>query len=226
MTIKDRLKRWFKFRFAVLYPFGVIMALYCNSNDDSIMAGIWFILAGLIIRTWANGYAIKSEKLTTSGPYAFVRHPLYLGSALLAVGFVIMLQLSYFGLAFLAIMAIVYYRTIKKEEMFLENKFKDAYLDYKKHVPALLPTFARYREGEKWPFSVKRLLKSQEYKLFIWIIIIVIAFHIKEELIVEREKVDVKIVLSFVAAFLLSMIDVAGEFVRARSKKKDQESCR
>jgi len=77
--LTHRLQRSFKPRFAVVYPFALFVLFFCFLNQDSIRAGIGYIIAGLLIRLWSNGYAIKNDKLTTSGPYAFVRNPLYVG---------------------------------------------------------------------------------------------------------------------------------------------------
>jgi len=219
MDIKERFRRWFKLRFAVMYPIAIFVVLFSNCDDRSIGVSIGFIIAGLFIRSWANGYAIKMDKLTTSGPYAFVRHPLYLGTMFIAAGFIVMLKIYYIGIFFIAIMAIVYYRTIKKEEAMLEAKFKNAYLEYKKKVPGMLPAVFPYREGEKWPFSFKRLIKSQEYKLFIWVIIIIIAFHLKDELMIEHELFDAKIVSLIIIAFMLGISDLIIEIVKWKKRE-------
>ena len=92
MIITHRLQRSFKPRFAVIYPFGFFVMFFCSLNEASLRAGIGYIIAGCLIRLWSNGYAIKNDKLTTSGPYAFVRNPLYLGTFLIAIGFVIVLK--------------------------------------------------------------------------------------------------------------------------------------
>lgn len=166
MDIRERFKRWSKLRFAIIYPFGVFVVLFCNSNHDSFKASIKYIIIGMLIRIWANGYAIKMEKLTTSGPYAFVRHPLYIGTLFIAIGFAIMLRTSYAGVLFITITAIIYYRTIQKEEEMLQNKFKDVYISYKNKVPAIIPKISSYRDGDQWSFSFKRLIRSKEYKTF------------------------------------------------------------
>ena len=219
MNIKERLKRWSKLRFAILYPFGVFVVLFSHSDDRSIMASVWFIVAGLLLRLWANGYAIKMDKLTTSGPYALVRHPLYVGTMLIVIGFIIMLRIYYIGALFLIVMLLVYRRTVKKEESMLEAKFKEDYLGYKEKVRAFLPSFSAYREGEKWKFSFRRLIQSQEYKPFLWVIILMIAFHLKEEIMVERETIDAKICMLFIIAFILGMCDVVGEFIRHKNRQ-------
>lgn len=205
-------------RFAILYPFGALAALFGNSDDRSTMAGIWFIVPGLFLRAWSNGYVMKLDKLTTCGPYAFVRHPLYLGTLLIVTGFIVMLKIYYIGVLFLIIMGMVYLNTIKKEEKALQEKFKDVYIDYKNKVPAIVPTVFAYRTGEKWPFSIARLIKSQEYKLFIWMLIVVIAFHLKDELMVEHEALDAKIIWLIAAVFVLSIFDLAGEFIKRWTK--------
>lgn len=219
MDVQKRFKRWFKLRFAILYPFGIFVLLFANCDDKSISVGIWFIITGLLIRTWANGYAIKTEKLTTSGPYAFVRHPLYLGTAFLTIGFIIMLKIYYFGILFAIVMATVYYRTIKNEEMVLENRFKESYGNYRKRVPAIFPAIFSYAEGEKWPFSFRRLIKSQEYKLVIWITVLVIIFRIKQEIMLEHKTISAGILRLIIIAFLLGLIDLIGEVIRHKLKK-------
>ena len=219
MNATDRIKRLFKLRFAVIYPFGAFVVIFSHASDKSLRAGIGFIIAGLLVRAWANGYAIKLDKLTTSGPYALVRHPLYLGTMIIIVGFAIMLNTYHVGVLFIAMMAIMYYRTIKKEEAMLEAAFNDTYLDYKKNVPAVIPTVLPYRKGEKWPFSFRRLIQSQEYKPLIWVPILVIGFHLKSEFMVERETIDTKIISLLIIAFLLGLTDIAGELIKWKFKK-------
>ncbi len=218
MDIKERFRRLFKPRFAVVYPFGIFVVFFSNSNDSSIMAGIWFIIAGLLIRLWANGYAVKMDKLTTCGPYAFVRHPLYVGTTFLVVGFIVMLRAYYAGALLLGAMIIIYYRTIKKEERLLKEKFKDTYLDYQAKVPAMIPTIFPYQQGEKWPFSLKRLTKSREYKVSIWLTIIIIAFHLKDELLMEHEKFSLRMLGLIMIAFALAILDLVSELLKTKHK--------
>jgi protein-S-isoprenylcysteine O-methyltransferase Ste14 len=216
MSFQDKFERFFKLRFAILYPFGIFVILFANSDDQSMRIGIWFILVGLFLRMWANGYAIKLEKLTISGPYGFVRHPLYLGTGLLAVGFIIMLRIHYAGALLFLVMSAVYYRTIKNEEKMMEQKFGDQYINYKHKVPCIVPTIFPYRQGERWPFSFRRLIKSREYKLFIWMIILVIAFHLKEELWLHHEKISAHLIFLMGIILLLAMVDILGELLKWR----------
>jgi isoprenylcysteine carboxyl methyltransferase (ICMT) family protein YpbQ len=184
------------------------------------MSSIWFIIAGLAIRSWSNCYAIKSSRLTTSGPYAFVRNPLYLGSFLIMAGFLVMLQVPwYISLVFIAlIIGVVYMLKVRSEQKSLLDKFGAEYESYFKSVPAFFPTFKPYKGGEKWGANFGRYFRSQEYKLVIWVIIAVIAFHLKEEFMIEHESIDAKIVILIVVSVLLGLLDVVGEFFRKTNK--------
>jgi len=217
-----RLERSFKPRFAVIYPFGFFVLFFCSIYDVSLRAGIGFIIAGLLVRLWSNGYAIKNDKLTTSGPYAFVRNPLYFGTFLIAIGFVIALQSDpawlerVAGAAFLFGLIFMYYGTIKGEQGMLLAKFKEAYSDYSKNVPAIIPCLVPYMRGEKWPFNLQRLLKSKEHKTVFWIYILLVVFYLKTRLFIEHKPLtDSSWNLITIAVFLI-LLDIAYEF----NKKK------
>lgn len=220
MDIKNRLKRWFKLRFFITYPFGLFVLLFCSPTSESFNLGIWLVALGLIVRLWANGYAIKTHKLTTSGPYSVVRNPLYLGTMLIAAGFMIMLNTSYAGFVFMAIMAAVYYRTIRCEERALTEKHGKVYLNYKDKVPMIIPTFFRYKCGGKWPFSLSRIIENKEYKLFIWVINITIIFRLKGYFLIEHEGMDAKKWLLIALFIILAAVDIGGEIFKWQKKRK------
>lgn len=213
---KNRFRRWFKLRFAILYSLVLWAALSQHPTADSIRQSIWFFLAGLGMRTWANGYAIKLDKLTTCGPYSYVRNPLYLGTFCILVGFLIMLRINWEESLFIlfVVIGLIYSSTIKNEERMLEDKFGKAYFYYKKKVTALIPWKTPYKNGEKWPWSFTRYIKSQEYKLFIWVIILIIGFYFKGEFLIEKEKIEVGQIYLIIFAVLLALIDGIGEIFR------------
>ena len=213
MKFKDRFT---KLRFAFIYPIGVLTILFFNSTDMSLVWGIPPVVIGVILRVWANGYAIKMDKLTTSGPYAFFQHPLYIGTLLIATGFAIILNTYYLGVLFVLIVIAVYHRTIKKEEKMLQDKFNSAYIAYKDSFILKLFRVTPYRKGDKWRFSLERLIRSKEHKTAIWIVILIIAIHIKEELVVEHESIDAKIWYLIVAITVLWVVDFTEAFIRSR----------
>jgi len=222
MNIPERLKRSFKPRFAVIYPFGVFVLFFCTLNENSLRAGIGYIIAGMLIRLWSNGYAIKNDKLSTCGPYAFVRNPLYLGTFLIAIGFVIVLKSEnvwlewVVGGLFILALGLMYYRTIKFEQGILLAKFGDAYRDYCQKVPAMVPSLVPYSKGEKWPFSLQRLIRSKEHKPLFWICILLVAFHIKTRVLIEHKPLTHKSMALVILSLSLILLDVIYEF----NKKK------
>jgi hypothetical protein len=117
-------------------------------------------------------------------------------------------------------MTVVYWRTIQKEELMLKAKFKDHYADYKKKVPAIVPTLVRYKESEKWPFSFKRFIQSQEYKLSIWMIVLVLIFYLKGEFLIEKDRLDAKNISLIICVLFLASIDLASEFIKWKRKRR------
>jgi protein-S-isoprenylcysteine O-methyltransferase Ste14 len=224
MTIAHRLQRSFKPRFAVIYPFGFFVMLFCSLDEASIRAGIGYIIAGALIRMWSNGYAIKNDKLTISGPYAFVRNPLYLGTFLIAIGFVIVLKSDppllewSVGGIFLLALSFMYYRTIKAEQGMLLERFKEAYSDYCKQVPAMVPCLVPYSKGEKWPFSLSRLINSKEHKPVFWIFILLVVFYLKNHLLIKHLPMTGKSWTLSGIALALILLDIAYEFNKKKKK--------
>ncbi|MBF0510700.1 MAG: isoprenylcysteine carboxylmethyltransferase family protein [Candidatus Omnitrophica bacterium] len=223
MNFRDRLQRCFKPRFAVIYPFGIFVTVFCYLNEYFLKSSIILIVIGVALRLWANSYAIKNDKLTTSGPYAFVRNPLYLGTFFIAIGFIFVLTTAVpwweniAGGMFLLALCLMYYRTINTEEGMLREKFKDAFSDYCQHVPALIPTFIPYKKGEKWPFSFKKLSQSKEYKVAFWIFVILTAFYLKTHLLIEHKNFDKKCWDLATAALFFIILDATLEFNKKNS---------
>ncbi len=221
MDIAHRLKRSFKPRFAVIYPFGIFVFFFCSLTENSLRHGVGWIIAGALIRLWSNGYAIKNDRLTTSGPYAFVRNPLYLGTFLIAFGMAVVLNMGwitppFMALPFMVALGWMYYQTIRREEGMLREKFGDDYNKYCAKIPALIPSLIPYTQGAKWPFSSQRLIDSKEHKPVFWIIILLIIFHLKTRLFVDHKPMTEKTwALVAFGAFLI-LLDVFYEI----NKKK------
>jgi hypothetical protein len=123
------------------------------------------VLAGIMIRTLASGHIRKNAELATTGPYAHTRNPLYLGSILIALGFLVAARNVWIGLAALAMFAFVYLPVIRAEEQYLSSAFPD-YKDYAGHVPRLWPRLTPYRTGggeAGSQFSAALYWKHREY---------------------------------------------------------------
>lgn len=131
-----------------------------------IAAGAVLIVAGILVRAMASGHIRKNRELTTTGPYAYTRNPLYLGSVLIAAGFVIAARNPWIALAALAMFAVVYVPVIRAEEKYLSSLFP-GYAEYAAQVPRLLPRLGAYRpaaaDNDYGSFSRELYLKHREY---------------------------------------------------------------
>ena len=145
-------------------PLGFVLAgLYlwlAHPTPFAMAIGAAVAACGLGLRAAAAGHVKKDREVTTSGPYRWVRHPLYAGSMLMAAGFAVASR-SWWVVAALAVMfAAIYWPVILSEEDYLRANFA-GYDDYAKRVPRLLP----WKHGPKTEggFSGALYRKHREY---------------------------------------------------------------
>jgi protein-S-isoprenylcysteine O-methyltransferase Ste14 len=112
----------------------------------SIVIGIGFVVAGLALRAAASGHIDKDVRLAVTGPYAHTRHPLYLGSVVIALGFVIAARSGWVVLGACALFLAFYLPMIMAEENYLRATFSD-YADYAARVPRFGLRLSAYRNG-------------------------------------------------------------------------------
>jgi len=93
---------------------------------------------GVILRALASGHVRKDQELTTTGPYAYTRNPLYLGSVIIAAGFGLAAQNVWVVVLIFAMFAAIYVPVIRAEEAYLQSKFPE-YDAYASRVPRLIP---------------------------------------------------------------------------------------
>lgn len=133
---------WTRIARRIRVPMGFVFALfYLLTAHPSVHSLLWSLLGtvpGLALRSYASGYVTKNEELTTTGPYAYTRNPLYLGSMLLAFGFAVAAHSWWTALALAILFAVIYWPTIRSEEEFLRGRFP-GYEEYSRRVPRLLP---------------------------------------------------------------------------------------
>jgi hypothetical protein len=124
------------------------------------------VLPGLWLRGYAAGYVKKNAELTRTGPYAYTRNPLYLGSMGIAFGFAVGAGQLWLGLLLVIMFLVIYVPTILSEEMYLRGVFP-TFDEYAQQVPRLLPrlTAARFTDIEVGVgrFSGERYLHHREY---------------------------------------------------------------
>lgn len=122
---------------------------------------------GLFIRAAAAGFIHKDRKLTTTGPYAFTRNPLYLGTFFLGLGVTVAGGLWPFVLAFVVFFWGIYGKTIRGERDLLTELFGDDYREYARNVPLLFPRLTPWRQDEAqsdFAFDGERYRRNKEWE--------------------------------------------------------------
>ncbi|MBV9274216.1 MAG: isoprenylcysteine carboxylmethyltransferase family protein [Verrucomicrobia bacterium] len=142
------------------------------------------VLAGLFIRALADGFAgrhtrteeIEAPRLSTGGPYAFVRNPIYIGSMVLGLGMVGLLGNWIALIPYAAVFAIFYFSVIPAEEQFLRRTFGLQYEEYCRNVPRWVPLLRPWPKAEKRAFDWKPALG--EWRVALAVIGILVFFTI------------------------------------------------
>lgn len=136
------------------------------------------IVPGLLIRALASGHVRKNEALATSGPYAYTRNPLYLGSLLIGIGFAIAARNWWIGVVLVVMFFAIYLPVIRSEEAFLRERFPE-FEEYAKHVPRMLPRLTPASSEVGGGFSMELYLKHQEWNALLGTIAIVVVLIAK-----------------------------------------------
>ena len=154
---------WTKWRVRVGYPVGIAAFWFARPQVTWLVCGVGIALLGLLLRGYAAGHLRKHEQLATSGPYAFTRNPLYLGSTLFAAGFSVASH-SWISAMLLAVyLGIFYPAVIRREQTELETLYGDAFLKYASRVPAFWPRFSPAMPRVE-SFSWELYRKNREYE--------------------------------------------------------------
>lgn len=127
----------------------------------SLLVGMSVAALGEVIRVWAAGHIDKGREITRSGPYRHVRHPLYAGSAIMGVGFMIAARSLPAAIVVSLYLIVALVSTARAEEAALDTRFRGEY--------------SAYREGRATPsdrsFSLARVMANREYRAVIGLVV-------------------------------------------------------
>jgi protein-S-isoprenylcysteine O-methyltransferase Ste14 len=162
------------------FVFSIFYIWFAQPTWRFVAYGAIAVIPGLLIRAFASGHVHKNEALATSGPYAYTRNPLYLGSSLIGIGFAIAARSWWIALALVVVFFAIYLPVIRDEEKFLRGQFPE-FEDYAKHVPRMLPRLTAYRTGksESDRFSVELYLKHREWNALLGTLLVMAALACK-----------------------------------------------
>ncbi len=150
-------------RLRVTCGFVMVAAFAWFSRPDarSLAWGLPVSALGLALRAWATGHVEKNLRLAQSGPYAYVRNPLYVGTLIVAAGFAIAARQWGLGALFAAVFLLIYLPAIELEEQHLRKLFP-GFAAYAGRVPALWPTLTPLRSPEHFRWDL--YVRNREYQ--------------------------------------------------------------
>jgi protein-S-isoprenylcysteine O-methyltransferase Ste14 len=172
---------WSKIARRIRVPLGFVLAILyvwlAHPTWSSIAFGVVIALPGILLRALASGHVKKNEELTTTGPYAYTRNPLYLGSLIMAVGFAVAARSVWILLLMLTMFFVIYLPVIRGEEDFLRKTFTtfDAYAH---NVPRLWPRLTPFRQAHS-SFSRALYWQHREYNAILGTAVVMAALVAK-----------------------------------------------
>ena len=137
------LARW---RVFLGFVFAAIVVWLATPTLRSLVIGGAIAMLGESIRVWAAGHLEKSKEVTSSGPYRYTRHPLYLGSSLIGIGMAVIANNAIGAVIVITYLALTLTAAMRSEEAHLREKFGDAYDAYaQQRAPAIERSFSWQR---------------------------------------------------------------------------------
>jgi protein-S-isoprenylcysteine O-methyltransferase Ste14 len=160
---------WSRVARRIRVPLGFLFAVFyfwrARPEWLSLVVGGAVAAAGVFLRAMASGHVKKNEQLATTGPYAYCRNPLYLGSIIIAIGFAIAARDMWVAIGIVSLFIVIYVPVIRSEEAFLRQQFAE-YDSYARRVPRLLPRTIWF-PGLTSGFSNELYLQHREYNALI-----------------------------------------------------------
>ena len=176
-------RKTLKPRTGALYLLGFAALFAARPELPLFIPGLLLISAGQALRLWATGYLLKTDELTTAGPYAHLRHPLYLGSLLMGCGFALVagklvaIVVIPIGLAFYFGYYLPYKERVESER--LEGIYGDAFRAYREAVPAIFARVTPWHpptQTETPPWRLDRVIENDEQTALVYTVLGLAAF--------------------------------------------------
>ena len=159
------------------FVFAAVFLFFAHPEPLTLIVGGIVAVAGVLIRAWASGHIRKNQTLAVSGPYAFTRNPLYLGSFILGVGFTVASGVWWLALLFVALFLGIYLPVMRVEAGDLIEIFGEEYKEYARRVPLFFPRPTAYKASAE-KFDVDLYMRYREYRAALGLIfaLLILAF--------------------------------------------------
>ena len=174
------MQRW---RVPLGFACAALFFVFARPRAMTLIVGAAVAVPGLALRAWATGHLRKNAALATTGPYAYTRNPLYLGSFLMGVGFTIATGRWFLGIIFAALFLGIYVPVMRVESTTLRELFGESHQRYAQAVPLFLPQLSPYEGAEaETRFDPALYRRYREYRAAIglvvaWALLAVRAFY-------------------------------------------------
>ncbi len=134
--------------------FVILVSAAGDPKEGLFVAGVVLVSLGITMRLWASGHIIKNRVLATDGPYAYVRHPLYVGNITMGFGFALASGLWWSFPLYIVLLLAFYPPAIRREDEKLHRRFKDEWEQWRQRTRALVPSLKAYQPGQRgrWSF--------------------------------------------------------------------------
>ena len=165
------------------FLFAAVFLVFARPEALTLAIGGAVAVLGILIRAWASGHIRKNQNLAVSGPYAYTRNPLYLGSFVLGLGFTIASGVWWLGLIFIILFLGIYLPVMRVESNDLKELFGNDYEDYAERVPLFFPRVTAFKASQA-KFDMDLYLRYREYRaalglIFAWTILLVKAVFLR-----------------------------------------------
>lgn len=155
---------WTRIRLLSGWAMVPVYLVFARPTVTLLVVGFCIALTGILVRGWAAGAIRKNSILTTHGPYALTRNPLYLGSFLIGTGVAVASGVLWIMALFIVFFAFVYGRTMRREEARLAGRFGEEFERYSAAVPRFIPRPAPWSDviGETSPARPRPVFREME----------------------------------------------------------------
>jgi protein-S-isoprenylcysteine O-methyltransferase Ste14 len=155
VSIRSAMALAARLRVALGFVLGAIAFWLAQPTRDTLVLGGALAMVGESIRFWAAGHLQKSREVTTSGPYRWCAHPLYVGSSVMGVGLAIAAAKVAVAVLVVSYLVVTITAAVLSEEAFLRQRFGEGYDRYRRGAPA-------DRSQDKRRFSLAQAIANHE----------------------------------------------------------------
>lgn len=154
------------------FIFAVVFIIFAKPTVITLIAGSVVVLVGVLIRAWASGHIRKAKTLAVSGPYAYTRNPLYVGSMIIGLGFTVASGVWWLAILFAVLFLGIYLPVMRVEIGDMRRIFGAEFDEYERNVPLFLPRLTRWKNSDE-KFDFQLYSQYREYRAAIGAAIVI-----------------------------------------------------